>query len=301
MKTIRRSYRAIPICVLLPALLLAGCSSTGEERPDERGDAAGSVARTIEAGDRATSRGDHQTALLLYRQAIEKGASRELWLRIAGAETARDNPDGALGAWLKVLELDPENVMAAERAGLIYLRKRKLEPAATHMKRAAASQRAGWRTHNGLGVLADIQGEHEAAVSHYQAALEQQPDSAIVRNNLGYSLFLSGDREAAERTFGEVLEQGAYEPATMNLALLYADRREYRRAVSLLSTVVSAASAHNDIGFIAMTNEDFDGAEWLFSEAIRRSPVHYVTAQRNLAMNRTLAAGRVPDEQVASE
>jgi Flp pilus assembly protein TadD len=270
-------------------LLIVGCAATGPA-PSGGLDMRLLAADAITAGDQAAQRGDYRAALMLYTQAHDGTPNPDLWLRIAAAHLGHGSPNGALDAYTRILQNDADHFPALEALGLLYLRQRDTEQALANLQRAAVSPAAGWQTHNGLGVLADIAGDHQAAQAHYRDALALRPSSLVVQNNVGYSHFLAGDLEAAERTFERILERHVYEPTTMNLALVHARRGEYRRAVAQLSSVLATAAAHNDIGFIAMVNADFEAAEWLFREAIRQSPVHYETAQKNLALNRTLAA-----------
>jgi Flp pilus assembly protein TadD len=289
MKTSVSNAWRMALGLLSMTLLAAGCTSTGNGRepawelPPLRENA-------IAAGDEAVQRGDYRAALMLYTQAHDGTPNPDLWLRIAAAHLGHGNPDGAFDAYARVLQSHADHLPALEALGLLYLRQRDPEQASIYLEQAAATGEAGWQTHNGLGVLADIAGHHAGALGHYRHALTMRPGSLVVQNNIGYSHFLAGDLDQAERMFERLLERHAYAPTTMNLALVHARRGEYRRAVAQLSSVLATAAAHNDIGFIAMVNADFEAAEWLFREAIRQSPVHYETAQKNLALNRTLAA-----------
>jgi Flp pilus assembly protein TadD len=60
----------------------------------------------------------------------------------------------------------------------------------------------------------------------------------------------------------------------------------YDQAVETLARAVDRPKAYNDIGYIALANGHNQIAQNLLEEAIRLSPVHYETAQRNLALAR---------------
>jgi Flp pilus assembly protein TadD len=270
----------IGMCAVLFA---AGCASHGPAAPIPP------ASETVAAGDQASQRGDYKTALLLYSRALESQPSTELWLRIAAAHSARGDRSAAAEAFRSILELDPDHALALESLGLLYVQQRRVELARIHLERALQTQRSSWRTYNGLGVLADIDGDHGGAMSLYEQALAKRPDSMVILNNIGYSLFLADRLDDAEATFKRILERSTYEPSVMNLALVYGSRGEYRRAVAMLSDVLTPSAAYNDVGFVAMANGHFDDADWLFAKAIRLSPVHYGVAQKNLALNRALA------------
>jgi Flp pilus assembly protein TadD len=78
-----------------------------------------------------------------------------------------------------------------------------------------------------------------------------------------------------------------YETAWKNLGLLYARTRRYEQAVEVLQISGDKPVALNDVGYIAMLNQDYPEAEALLDEALRSSPRHFETAFRNRELVRS--------------
>jgi Flp pilus assembly protein TadD len=311
MYTLRRSAAALSFFV---ALLLAGCASNPPAASADtsvKQDTAGTQAKPrtgksksktktqtppalagksydeiVATGDDAARRGDYRAALLLYGEAQVVDSTAEIWLRIGAAQRHLGLLEGAAFAFRSAAELDKENATAHESLGLVLLALRETDLARTSLTRALEIDDARWQSHNALGVIADLDGDGAAALVHYQAALARYPKSQMLLNNVGYSYYLAGNDASARDYFEAALEQGEYQPATLNLGLLHARERHYRRAVDILAKAIDRATALNDVGFIAISNGDYDDAVKLLEEAIRLSPVHYETAQRNLSVAR---------------
>jgi protein O-mannosyl-transferase len=60
--------------------------------------------------------------------------------------------------------------------------------------------------HNNLGIMLDLQGEHEKAIRHFRNAVRLKPGDAGAHNNLGYALQSQGQLDEAISQFREALE-----------------------------------------------------------------------------------------------
>ncbi len=159
--------------------------------------------------------------------------------------------------------------------------------------RALELDPGSWRAHNGLGIIDDRDGNHNAAVGHYEAALTLKPGQPAVTTNLAYSHFLNGDHEQAARLYYEAAKYGSvYVPAQTGLGLLYARRGWYSDALEVLLEVQDAPTAYNDVGYIAMANGDNDVARQYLKEASKRSPTYFAKAVRNLEILERREQGR---------
>ena len=99
---------------------------------------------------------------------------------------------------------------------------------------------------------------------------------------------LSADFIRAESDFIDALTiDKDYETAWKNLGLLYARTRRYEEAVEVLQLSGNKPVAFNDVGYIALVNEDYAEAEALLDEALRLSPRHFETAYRNRELVRS--------------
>jgi Tfp pilus assembly protein PilF len=277
--------------LLCACLALAGCASTGSDGPAPALQNGRPADQLMESADQAARQGDLRAALVLYRDALDQTPSATLWHRIGAAHRELGNLDAAVHSYGEVIALDPQNAAAYEALGLLYMTRQDRESARGLLAKAVELEPVRWRAHNGLGILADMKGDHLAAVIDYQSALEMQPGSPMLLNNVGYSYYLAGDLELAEGYFRDALGRGDYKPAMLNLGLVYARKAQYDDAVKMLTKVLDRPTAYNDAAFIAMNNGHYNQAERMLREAIRMSPVHYPTAQDNLALVQARLAG----------
>lgn len=279
------------LAALLGAVLLtAGCAAgpAGSARaPDE--DPAAELLEQLPAeqivaeGDAAARQGDYRRALFLYMQAVEAEPVAPHWLRVGLANARLGNQSLAWSAYSQAIEADPDYAAAHEELGLLYLSMKQPAPGRHHLERAVDLEPERWRAHNALGVLFDADRDHGRAIEHYEEALASNPDSAEILNNLAYSHFLAGRSDEARKFLDRaLLIDPKYESAIANLGLLYARQGRYREAVATLERVMEPPQAHNDVGYLALRQGDFDMAEWLLMEAIRLAPRYYQTANENL-------------------
>ncbi|NCF73748.1 MAG: tetratricopeptide repeat protein [Gammaproteobacteria bacterium] len=184
-------------------------------------------------------------------------------------------------AYTGVLRIEPNHAQALQSLGLIYLQSKNHDEAQALLERAIIEDPGLWNAQNGIGILADMRGEHARAIKAYDAALAANPGSGLLLNNRGYSLYLDGQYQAASRDFLEAAANGA-ERAWLNLGLVRARQKQYSVAMQMMARNVSIEVAYNDVGYIAMRQGDLAIAEKYFHKAIGLSPRYFEAAQRNL-------------------
>ena len=194
------------IATLWVMLLLGGCNTTPtkEETPvDSRlselqgGGRSGllamlppvrSSAEAAQLGDAALRAGKREEALLHFVRAVELDPQDYVSLHKIGVI------HGLLGgvplaslAYQMALEVNPGYVPSREKLGLLFLENRKSELARKHLEQAVSLDPDRWRSHNGLGVLADLNGDH-AEAEHDRAGQDVRcmvrhlsPSSRVVR------------------------------------------------------------------------------------------------------------------------
>jgi Flp pilus assembly protein TadD len=124
-----------------------------------------SAADGLQRGDQAWRAGDFDLALYLYVQALTFDAQTvEPLLRIATIHESRGNRVLARKAFEMALVRDPKNAGASERLGLLSLQDEQNELAATFLSSAIALDPQRWRSHSGLGIVADRAGDHLTAI-----------------------------------------------------------------------------------------------------------------------------------------
>ena len=187
------------------------------------------------------------------------------------------------------LKLVPDHASSLEGLALMLFDKHQ-HPAKVeeHLSAAIKSDPSRWRSHNGLGLIADMKKDYALAISHYQAALKAQPDSPLLLNNLGYSKYLAGDRVGAFQLFERALKiDPKFERAWLNMALVHARNGDTDAAFEAFRQTLDEASAYNDLGYIDSWTGD-TRAQQFFQEAISASPTYHALAHANLNQLRAL-------------
>lgn len=301
----KQSLRLQGACTCLIAWLAAGCASQPTETMVDFDEEAlrntdqdvffatefpvASKEEALERAAKAREAGDVDKTLFFYVKALKfDPTDADLLAQIGIVHEYQGNDQLAARAYSLALEADPDFAAVLEARGLLLLRHDEVKRARTDLEQAVAIDPTLWRAHNGLGLIADGAGAHEAALEHYDHALEINRMSGELYNNRGYSKFLSGDEEGAEADLKFAAETYDYNRAKVNLGKLYASRGQYRLAVDMLREVLPQHAAFNKVAETAMQQADYSAAESLLKEAIRISPTYFPEAEQNLVELRQL-------------
>ena len=285
------SGRSCFVAALVATGLLTGCSLMPETKPDSDMQVIDlsvqfegmSTEEIVNAGDTAFQMGDYDRAEFIFNQAVVVDDVAANWLKLGETLVRLGKTPYAGRAFQAAIQLDPENAIAFEQLGILYIGARQVAIAREHLYRAIEIDDSRWAAHNALGVLADTERNYLMAIKHYDSALKYNPASAKVVTNLGYSYYLSGELDVAEKLYLDAIRSDStHERAISNLGLIYARRGKYDDAVEILRRVTPRPQALNDVGYVAFSNGDLDAATFMLSEAIRISPSYYETAYENL-------------------
>lgn len=236
--------------------------------------------------DHAIEAGRIDQARMMIARAIEADGNAARFDRSLARAAFRSRAwDDALARYARLAEQAPTDAQLVEPAGLAALAAGKDDLARSYLGRAQALAGASWRTWNGLGVLADRDGDHEGARVHYARALALAPGQAAVLNNLGWSHFLAGDPATAL----PLLERArAADPD----ARLYADNVELVGG-ALAGTLPERRKDESDDAFAARLNDAGVVARMLgqdrkaraaFAQAITLRGTWYQRAANNLKL-----------------
>jgi Flp pilus assembly protein TadD len=117
----------------------------------------------------------------------------------------------------------------------------------------------------------------------HQKFISLRPDNPSGYNNLGFNYLLQGRYTDAIPLFSRAL---ALEPANMrsknNLATAFLLNNQEVRALQLFEDTLGKPAAYNNIGYLYMTQGNWDKAEKAFKKALELNPVFYPRAQQNL-------------------
>ncbi|MEQ7872911.1 hypothetical protein ABDK56_02760 [Sphingomonas sp. ASV193] len=200
---------------------------------------------------------------------------------LAFAEGRNADASARYAALLPRLRAD---VPMVERAAVAaYLAGDKGRAAAT-ASIAQASPRAGWRTWNLLGVLADDGQRFDDADAAYARALDLAGDRAVVLNNIGWSHLLRGEWASAGKALDEA---AALDPRSARIA---ANRDWVRTALAADLPVRAAGESDdsfarrlNDFGVAAELRGDTARARAAYAQAIEANGTWFARAASNLA------------------
>ena len=284
--------------LLVTLAILAGCASTQtvngviaeDNYRDESLDVLFATEFPVESIEEAYANaakalqdGEVDKALFFYVKGLQfEPDNVELLATIGGIHIKRGSYRMAKRAYLRAGQIDPEYGHAQEMLGLIYFSENRREDATDALTKAVSLGDTFWRAHNALGIYADQNANYAIAQGHYDAALEINPRAPQVLNNRGYSKYLSGDLRGAAIDFYEAAKEHGFSHAWLNLGMVYARQGWYDDALETYQEVIDDAHAFNNTGEIAMDNGDYDKAQLLLAEAVRRSPTYFPEAEDNL-------------------
>ena len=274
-------YRRLLVAVLLSSVL-AGCqmNPTQPDRPEST-----QLEEQIGLANRLLAQGKHEAALAEYHLALELDPKNAFVLtRMAYLYDRLGDPTATEYVLRDLLAVEPDHAEALERLGLLELKRGQRAAARDKFEHAEKLGRSSWQLFNGLGVLADYEGEYAAARAYYARALQQQPTNrALLQNNIGYSHYLAGDLQAALTFFNQALAiDPNFEQALSNKGLMLVRMERSDDAYSVFKNFMSDEKALNSVGYLNMLLRDYPLAERYFRMAIKTSPMYYEEAHENL-------------------
>jgi Tfp pilus assembly protein PilF len=121
---------------------------------------------------------------------------------------------------------------------------------------------------------------------HYfdEAMKAPDVDTASVLTHRGYAKLLAGDLPGAGWDLRTALNTTPQPEAWRYLAELQTRQHDNAQALQSLLKVMDTAHAHNEMGVVLMSMNEFHAAARKFAEAISASPAWYEEAHRNLAI-----------------
>jgi Flp pilus assembly protein TadD len=181
-----------------------------------------------------------------------------------------------------ILKQQPNDINIIEQYGLLQLKQGKYPEAEKKLLLVAAKQ-PGWRAYNGLGIIANLEGDPQKAEGFFKQADRLLPNSPELLNNIGFALYSANKLTEAVSFYNKALQiNPGFKKALYNYALLQGRSSNYEQAYSAFASISSVAEANNNIGYIAMMNGDYPEANHYLQEAIKTAPEFYKKANDNL-------------------
>jgi Tfp pilus assembly protein PilF len=271
------------------ALLLAGCSTAGQEQPQVQAPPAVSP-EVIAVAEKAVADGRYADAkLMLERVLLSDPANSRARLAMAEIQLAFRNLDMAEQSFASLVEMPEVAARAEQGRGITLLMKGQAQASELSLRRAVDLDPALWRAWNAIGLLHDRAGRWDQAVEAYDRALALN-DSAMLYNNRGFSHLLRRAPESAIADFDKALQlDPQLEAARENLRLAFAWTGQYERALLGVSRK-DIGRAFNNIGFVALLRGDLPAAESYLLRSMEADARFNKVANRNLEYLRSLKA-----------
>ncbi|WP_374088691.1 tetratricopeptide repeat protein [Methylomicrobium lacus] len=290
----------------ITALILSACSGqVVKPNLDNIGDnsdnilnlldpSVNSEAEAFAKGETAFADGKTDNALFYYVKTLQYNKRNTQALeKIALIQSRGKHPELARNVYKEILSIDNNNAFANENLGLYLLENGNAVQAKGYLAQAVKHSNRQWKSHNGLGVIADLEHNNAEAIAHYEAALAIEPSNPLLLNNLGYSHYLAGNEAAARQFFNQALSlDNTFKRAINNLALIEIKHGAFPSASALLNRIMSPHESFNTIGYVCMIDGQYEAAEEYLRRAIDESPVYFPKAQENLNTLSSLMSGR---------
>ncbi len=288
--------------VVLTQLLLTACNPDNIKDASSHGDkletedilqSAGlnvtSVQDAMLKAETARQSGKMDQAQLYYIKAFDLEPNNvQVLQKMADLYSELKKYDLAEVSLKLILKQQPGDIRTIEQYGLLLIKLRKYQDAEENLARVVAKQ-PSWRAYNGLGIIADLQGDPLKAESFFRKADGILPNSPELLNNIGFALYSADKLDEAESFYSRALQiNPGFKKAIYNYALLQARLSNYEQAYITFAKVSTQAEANNNIGYIAMMNGDYAVADTYLQEAIKTSPRFYKKANDNLIRLETL-------------
>ncbi|WP_319581744.1 tetratricopeptide repeat protein [uncultured Pseudodesulfovibrio sp.] len=246
-----------------------------------------------QVGDGYVRRNKPEMALVHFNKAIElNGDNLDARVKRGSLLAAQGLDEQALAEFNKVLEKSPDHAIANEAAGCVYFRAGLYDEAKSHLNRAVALNPMLWKAHNFLGIIHDRNREYDQAAEEFSAALELHQGNGAdeIYNNLGVVHIARKQYVEAVETFRRALQTGGVSARTYNnLGLALARMGRLDEALESFKYAGGEAKAHNNLGYVLLTENRPAQAVPYFEKAIELSPSYYVKAADNLKRARLAA------------
>jgi tetratricopeptide (TPR) repeat protein len=216
-------------------LLLAACSTEGEQKKLEKGTPEAEARVMVDLAEQQRANGNIAAAIDYYRRAI-KINSADIRARdgLGAALLDADAPDEAAATFQKALQDAPHDATALGGLGAALVALDHPDEAAGLLRKGlpAAPTARGYRA---LVVAEDLLGDYPAAIADAKAGLERAPDDLGLRDDLGLSQALAGQMDeaiASARLAASAPDATARHRLNFALVLGLADRTADARKVA---------------------------------------------------------------------
>jgi len=290
-----KKVKNLVVGAILSQLLLTACNpgnikeadNSSKQQTEEILQSTGldvnSVEDAVQKAEKAAQSGKMDLAQLYYIKAYDLEPNNvQVLQKMSDLYVELKKYDLAEVSFNLILKQKPGDLKATEQYGLLLIKLRKYPEAEENLTRVIAKQQS-WPAYNGLGIIANLQGDPLKAVSFFKKADSISPYSPELLNNIGFALYSANKLNEAAPYYIKALQiNPGFKKAIYNYALLHARLNNYEQAYAAFAKVSSPAEANNNTGYIAMMNGDYAEANNYLQEAVKTSPRFYKKANDNL-------------------
>jgi Flp pilus assembly protein TadD len=244
---------------------------------------APSFEEKLAAAHRSHRAGDADQAMRLYFEAFRLDpADSRSHEGIAYLQLARE-PEQAEQVFKKVIEADPNSIMAYVGSALAKLAQGEAEDAAGYLETALELDPTSPDAHGAYALVLGEMQLYEDAQEHARLAAELAPQNSSIVNNYGIANLRAGDPVLAEKAFRDAIALEPRDPAYRNnLGIALGRQRRYADAMSAFRSAGSEQAAENNLGFVYYMNGLLDDAVAHYELALQAPGDDKLKILRNL-------------------
>jgi tetratricopeptide (TPR) repeat protein len=229
-------------------------------------------------GNALDGQGLREEAFEAYLKALELDPNNPGALSRRGVYwLGRGRIERALADCRRAVELEPERAWAHVNLGLCLERQGKLDEAMEEFRRAAKLDPTSYTGHHHLGMRLQDKGRLDEAIAAYRRAVELHPKSALTHFNLGLCLQNKGrlDEAIAEYRRAIELDPGGA-TAHFNLGACLQNKGRLDEAIAEYRRAIEldpgGATAHDNLGLCLYHKREWDEAIVEFRRSIELDP-----------------------------
>lgn len=186
-------------------------------------------------------------------------------------------------AFDQALKYDPSNTDALLGIARIYRDQAFHGTAVEYLERVLSTTPDQVEALSEMAINYDALGQEATAETLHRRVITLRPDDPAGLNNLGFNALLQGHYPTAIDNFRKALVlQPENKQVRNNLATVHALNGDEEQALHQFEIAVGKPAAWNNLGYIYMTQGEWDKAERAFKRALELSPIFYLRAQENL-------------------
>ncbi len=230
----------------------------------------------LRAGMANERTGNYPGAVRAYRRGLEvEPENVELLNALGFSLFQQGRSDEAVEALEKAVEVDPKHSKAHNNLALASIDIGELELAEAHYRESLALEPQP-AIYNDLGFVLERQGLPDEAEEQYREALALDPDSAAAHTNLGTSLARRGELTEAEGHYRAALESEPSTQASTGLGIVLSEQGRLDEAAASFEDAIEAdpgnATAYGRLGAIRVQQGRLEEAASAYRDLLERQP-----------------------------